>query len=365
MLSVGSEPQLSICIPTYNRAHLLEFCLATVLPQVARYAGLVECVVSDNCSTDHTQAVLEASAAPLLRVHRNESNIGIIANITRCASELAAGQYVWLLGDDDAVCAGALDRIVQLLQRADRPDLVALNVSYLPQEQRPSVEVARRGIACSEAKTLRNSRFDGVVPFEDLFEGPCADLTAMYSIVLKRNLWQKHFPQACFEPVFSSVRTTYPHAWVIAHEMPGRPAGLISAPSVMIYEMPATEYSWSKYRALSTLLYATELLQLYERHGVPREKLLPYYRYQLSDRALELGEFLWNRQSAGGVRGAWQFAWLMRRFPLGVLRAFLISALHPEAPRRLSSLARSMLRIKAMLGKRSPPRLEDTSAGTR
>lgn len=358
MATVESEPLLSICIPTYNRAHLLEFCLATVLPQVARYAGRVECIVSDNCSTDRTQAVLKsasaavavsAETAPVLRSYRNDSNIGIIANITRCASELATGQYVWLLGDDDALCAGAVERVLQVLQRADRPELVALNVSYLPQDQRPSPPEAGETITCSSSKMLRHSRLDGIVPFEDLFEGPCADLTAMYSIVLKRTLWQKYFPGACFDPPFSSVRTTYPHAWITAQEMPGRPAGLISAPAIMIYEMPASQYSWSKYRALCTLLYATQLLQLYERHGLPRQKLRPYYLYQLSDRALELGEFLWNRESAGGVRAACQFAWLLRRYPARVLRAFLISALHPQAPRGLSMLANALLRIKGRL----------------
>jgi glycosyltransferase involved in cell wall biosynthesis len=347
MATVRSEPLLSICIPTFNRAALLEVCLATVLPQAAEFAGEVECVVSDNCSSDHTPAVVaSASAQYALRSYRNASNIGGIANFTRCASELARGEYVWLIGDDDALCSGAVERILKILRQADAPDMVALNVCYLPPERRPSPDVARQGIACTADKRLRSSTLEGIVPFEDLFEGPCADLTACYASIVRRSLWKKHFPATCFDPPFTSVRTTYPHTWIIAQEMPGRPCGLIATPSVMIYELPASEYSWSKYRALCALVYATELLQMFEQHGVPRGKLRPYYLYQLSDRAGELGEFLWNRDSVGGLRAAGRFAWLMRRYPLRVLRAFLISGLHPQAPRWLSAAARAWLRLR-------------------
>ena len=94
-------PLLSICIPTFNRAELLEVCLATVLPQVAQFANEVECVVSDNASSDRTVVVLAESAKSFpIRVVRNAENIGIIANITKCVAELARGEFVLLMGDD-------------------------------------------------------------------------------------------------------------------------------------------------------------------------------------------------------------------------------------------------------------------------
>ncbi len=94
-----SPPLLSICIPTFNRAGLLDVCLASILPQVAQYSTEVECVISDNASSDATQETIRKyqERFPLTRCSRNETNIGIIGNITKVASELARGQFVWLI----------------------------------------------------------------------------------------------------------------------------------------------------------------------------------------------------------------------------------------------------------------------------
>ena len=47
------------------------------------------CVISDNHSTDHTVEVIEKYAEKYsIRVHRNESNIGILANIVQTAASL-------------------------------------------------------------------------------------------------------------------------------------------------------------------------------------------------------------------------------------------------------------------------------------
>jgi len=51
-------PLLSICMPTYNRADLLELALRSLIPQVAATNGEVELIVSDNCSSDHTPNVV-------------------------------------------------------------------------------------------------------------------------------------------------------------------------------------------------------------------------------------------------------------------------------------------------------------------
>ena len=343
-------PLLSICIPTFNRAELLEVCLATVLPQVAQFANEVECVVSDNASSDRTVVVLAESAKSFpIRVVRNAENIGIIANITKCVAELARGEFVLLMGDDDALCVLAVERILMVLRQRDAPDLIALNVGYLPPGSRPGKSAAFGGIQADTEKTLRRSNNDGVFPFEELLEGPCADFTASYSVVLRRQLWTRFFPCACRDEPFTSLRTTYPLAFVIANTMPGRPAAAISTPAVMIYEMPGSEFSWARYRALNSLIHATALLNLYRANGVPYKVLKPYYLYQLSNRGHEFGDLLWNRDSVGGKRAAFRFAWMFKLYPLRLLRALVIAFDHPQAPRLLASLSRLLLRLKKCL----------------
>jgi len=153
---ITTKPLLSICIPTFNRADLLEVCLATVVPQLLPFAHEVECIVSDNASSDHTTEVIERFSKTFeIRYFRNHSNIGIIANITRCTSELAEGDYVLLIGDDDALTEGAVSRILEDLRAQDRPDMIALNVGYRPRHQRPAPDAAMGGVPARCDRTLR------------------------------------------------------------------------------------------------------------------------------------------------------------------------------------------------------------------
>lgn len=340
-------PLLSICIPTFNRADLLEICLSTVLPQLTAFPNEVECVISDNASSDRTgEVIARFSAQYSVKTFRNDVNTGIIANITKCASELACGEFVLLIGDDDVLCVGAVARMLDTLRMPYAPDLVALNVGYLPLTERPVAADAIGGVPAVALKTLRRSDVDGIVTFDELLEGPCADFTASYSVILRRSLWLKFFPSACHDEPFTSVRTTYPSAYIIANTMPGLPAAAVSSPMIMIYEMPGSEFSWARYRAINSLIHFTLLLEIFELNGISRQILKPYYEYQLSNRGSELGDLLWNRQSIGGLRRVLQFSWLFRWHPFRLLRTFIVAGNHPDAPRLLATVSRKLIRLK-------------------
>ncbi|NCC37176.1 MAG: glycosyltransferase, partial [Chloroflexia bacterium] len=76
------EPLLSICIPTYNRADLLEYCLEG-LREFERYDVPFEVVVSDNASEDRTLEVLHAHSAkmPYLKTVRMDTTGTIDENV--------------------------------------------------------------------------------------------------------------------------------------------------------------------------------------------------------------------------------------------------------------------------------------------
>jgi len=337
----GRQPLLSICIPTWNRADLLDFCLATVLPQSEVLHSEVEVIVCDNASTDHTQDILSSySSRYSFRAFRNDQNIGIIGNITRCASEFASGQFVWSVGDDDALCQGAIERLLNLLRSPDAPPLIALNVGYLPRAERPPKTDAIGGVTAHTTKLLRSGTTSGVVDFPDLFEGPTADLTASYSVVLSRQMWLQEFPSTCEDPPFSTVRTTYPHAFTIARHMKHQRAAILNVPAVIVYEMPGDEFSWARYRAINGLVRATQLLNLYAAAGVPQHKLRPYFRYQLNHRSAELGDLMWNQESVGGISDVLTYFFLMKRHPILLARSLLAACDHRDAPTIISSTAR-------------------------
>ncbi len=123
---------LSLCFPTYNRASLLDGALRAALSQITPLlAGQVEVVVLDNASPDETpQVVAEVQAQyPGVRVRsvRRPENIGPDANFCTASAE-AAGEFVYLLSDDDVLLPGAVATLLGLLQAYPTLDAVALNV---------------------------------------------------------------------------------------------------------------------------------------------------------------------------------------------------------------------------------------------
>ena len=53
-----NRPLLSITIPTWNRAPILEIALSQLLPQLIEFKDSIELIISDNCSTDNTSEVI-------------------------------------------------------------------------------------------------------------------------------------------------------------------------------------------------------------------------------------------------------------------------------------------------------------------
>jgi glycosyltransferase involved in cell wall biosynthesis len=103
-------PLVTIGISTYNRARsYLPMALDSALRQT--YPN-VEVVVSDNCSTDDTPAVIRSRAKQGLRYFRHDSNIGANNNFNFCL-EQAKGEYFLLLHDDDLIDADFVETCVR------------------------------------------------------------------------------------------------------------------------------------------------------------------------------------------------------------------------------------------------------------
>lgn len=122
---------LTIAIPTYNRKEKLKMSLSGVLEQVENLP--IEILISDNASEDGTEAYMAELCMQYknLRYHRNNVNIGPDMNFLNCY-EMAQGEYVWLLGDDDFVLPGAVQNIVSVLEK--KPICVFLNSSAVVRE---------------------------------------------------------------------------------------------------------------------------------------------------------------------------------------------------------------------------------------
>lgn len=104
---------LSICIPTYNRAAILDGTLECLLSDPAFDGRRIEVVVSDNCSTDNTEEVVRRY--PGVCYFRNEENIRD-ANFTRVL-QCARGRYLKLFNDTMRLRRGMLGFMLSVLER--------------------------------------------------------------------------------------------------------------------------------------------------------------------------------------------------------------------------------------------------------
>lgn len=98
-MEIEGAPVVSIGLPVYNGGEALRRALDSLLAQI--YESL-EIVISDNASTDETEAICRDYAARDRRVRylRNDTNIGAVANFNR-AFELTCGSYfMWASHDD-------------------------------------------------------------------------------------------------------------------------------------------------------------------------------------------------------------------------------------------------------------------------
>jgi glycosyltransferase involved in cell wall biosynthesis len=122
--ALASRPRVSVCIPTYNRAGYLRLSIESVLSQSF---GDWELIVADNASTDETAAVVASFTDPRIRYVRNEVNLGMTGNFNRCL-ELARGEFVAMLCDDDQMLSDNLARKVAVLEANPEVGFVHSNI---------------------------------------------------------------------------------------------------------------------------------------------------------------------------------------------------------------------------------------------
>jgi glycosyltransferase involved in cell wall biosynthesis len=123
---------LTIAIPTFNRADSLDKQLAWLADAIKGFESECEILVSDNCSTDNTQAIITKWQEKLVnitfKVNLNHENIGVLKNINYCLKS-ATTKYVWTIGDDDPIQTCAVSYVINKLKEKEDTSLIFLNFS--------------------------------------------------------------------------------------------------------------------------------------------------------------------------------------------------------------------------------------------
>lgn len=140
-MSIHNRPRVSIGIPVYNGERYLALTLDSLLEQTF---SDFEIVISDNASTDATQAICDRYVAKdsRIRYHRVPENRGPGWNYQQ-VFELATGEYFKWQAYDDLLAPDFLEKCVEVL---DRDPSIVLCHCY-------AAHVDDQGIVCSITTT--------------------------------------------------------------------------------------------------------------------------------------------------------------------------------------------------------------------
>lgn len=139
--------KLSVVIPTHNRLHLLKDAVETVRRQSSTDWRIV---LFDNASADPIRSFVEGLSDDRIDYHRSDEFLPVTESWNR-AIDLADGDYVVLLGDDDGLLPGAIDRLRDIASRFDDPDVIYGNIfqfwheGVAPWRRAPHVVDVRHG----------------------------------------------------------------------------------------------------------------------------------------------------------------------------------------------------------------------------
>lgn len=123
------DPKISIAIPAYNRAALLPPLLDSIF---AQNFDNFEVVIAEDDSPEREAirevATIYAERYPgRLNYKENKKNLGYDANL-RNIFDIAQGEYVFFMGNDDLMCPDALAKVASAVTR--HPDIGIVLRSY-------------------------------------------------------------------------------------------------------------------------------------------------------------------------------------------------------------------------------------------
>ena len=116
----------SIVIPTKTRAYYLQYAIKSVL---ASRRKDIELVVSDNFSSDETSKILTKISDPRLRVVTPDFSLPMVGHYEFAISK-AKGDWVTILGDDDAVMPYIFESLDYYINKYPKIDIISSNRAY-------------------------------------------------------------------------------------------------------------------------------------------------------------------------------------------------------------------------------------------
>ena len=185
--------KLSICIPTFNRRDKITNCLNSIYIASSNSKLAFEVCISDNGSDyDIIDIIREFDNKLQIKVNKNKSNIGYMANLLKVIS-LAEGEFVWAIGDDDILMPHSLIKLEELFKKNIDVDFFFVNSFHLDYKYIDSFEAPfdTKNLPKNMEVKLGKNKISQKMNFWDLIDYNISFdfLIGNFLNVFKRKMW--------------------------------------------------------------------------------------------------------------------------------------------------------------------------------
>lgn len=161
---MNDKPLVSVCIPSYNHAQYLPYCIESILAQT--YPN-VEIIIVDDGSKDDSLKIAEEYAAKypdLIRAHThpNKENRGVSATVN-FGFNLAKGKYWSGLPSDDALYKNKIEKQVEFLEANEEIGFVYSYGDFMDSSGNRLLGRFGEDIT-QEADPVKNLLYNNVIP---------------------------------------------------------------------------------------------------------------------------------------------------------------------------------------------------------
>jgi glycosyltransferase involved in cell wall biosynthesis len=296
--------KLSICIPTYNRALHLRNCLSSIIKNQSRSKIEYQVCVSDNCSIDETENVVRLAQANIaIKYQKNPSNLGIPRNFLN-AVEMADGEFVWLIGDDDLLLPNALAEVSDLIASHPGVDYFYVNSFHLTTQYVLSFPQPFDTSNLPKDMTAYSSwPYSGDMHFMELIDPKISFdfLGGIFLSVFRRRNWIENTnvldERAITDArLFSHFDNTFPHLKIFSRAFANSKAFFYAKPLTVC--LTGTR-EWAPMYPLVKSVRLVEALREYRKNGLPYMKYLQCKNFALKTFIPDLVTMVLNKNVSG------------------------------------------------------------------
>jgi glycosyltransferase involved in cell wall biosynthesis len=175
--------KLVIAIPTYDRPDFLRKTLDSLAKQITPWVGSAGLFVADDHPSaknlDVVDAVRGNHPSVSIEYMHNTHNLGIDENIKKCILS-PRSQFVWLLGEDDIILDGAIDRVMEII-RTKETRFIFANYIYSDDHHR----------LCARKSVIEEFFGYEVVYFNDFISSNIQVLGFIGGCIINREAWMR------------------------------------------------------------------------------------------------------------------------------------------------------------------------------